>query len=349
MTTIPKWAVALGMMLFLSVAATPAFATEGGIGIRLVDIPESSASNPRARLYIVDHLAPGTAITRRMEISNTSSDAVDVLAYAAAATIDDGSFVGSKDRTVNELSQWTTVTPETLTLDANSDGIATVTVAVPADAAPGEYYGVVWAEAGSATSSESGVPKTGVVMVNRVGILMYISVGPGGAPAADFTITSLRPSRSANGSPVVAATVVNTGGRALDLAGSLTLTDGPGGLTAGPFDATFGVTLGIGSTEDVRIVLNPQVPDGPWTAEITLASGLTERSATATITFPPTGSDESVIIDPGSASGILKFVAVAAVVIATVLLFAYLLTIWITRRRRRQLRASGARPGTRSL
>lgn len=328
MTTIPKWAVALGMMLCLGVAATPAFATEGGIGIRLVDIPESLASDPRARHYIVDHLAPGTTITRRMEVSNTSSDAVDVLAYAAAATIIDGSFVGSMDRTVNEISQWTSVTPGTLRLDANSDGIATVTLSIPDDAAPGEYYGVVWAEVGTASSSNSGL-----IMVNQVGIRMYISVGPGGPPAANFTITSLRASRSADGSPVVAATVANTGGRALDIGGSLTLTDGPGGLTAGPFDATFGVTLGIGSTEDVRIVLDPQVPDGPWKANITFASGLTERSATATITFPSTGTAVDVIIDPDSASGILTFVAVIAVVVAVVLLFVSPITKRITRRR----------------
>lgn len=325
------WAVALGITLCLGATATAAFATtaavanKGDIGIRLIDVPESAVADPRARLYVIDHLGPGTTISRRVEISNTSGAAVDVLTYAAAATIDDGSFVGADGRTENELSQWTTVSPEARTLAAGSVTTVDVTIAVPADAAPGEYYGVVWAEARSATPSDNGVS-----VVNRVGIRMYISVGPGGPPAADFTVTSLRASRSADGSPVVAATVVNTGGRALDVGGSLILTDGPGGLTAGPFDATLGVTLAIGSTEDVQVVLDPQVPDGPWTALITLRSGLTEREAVAVIEFPATGSAAPVTVDDDSFWDIWKVLAV----VAAVLVVTALIMTWVIRRQR---------------
>lgn len=323
--TYGRWAVVLGITLCLGATATAASANEGGIGIRLVDVPESSVADPRARLYVIDHLAPGTTISRQVELSNTSDAAVDVQTYAAAATIDDGSFVGADGRTVNELSQWTTVTPEARRLAAGSVTTVVVTVAVPADAAPGEYYGVVWAEARPTGSSGSGV-----FVVNRVGIRMYISVGPGGPPAADFTITSLRASRSADGSPVVTATVVNTGGRALDIGGSLTLTDGPGGLTAGPFDATLGVTLAIGSTKDVRIVLDPQVPNGPWTAAIMLRSGLTERDAAAEIMFPASGWAAPVTVDDGSSWGVVQSAAAGA----TVLVVAALIVMWVTRRKR---------------
>ena len=322
-----RWAVALGISVCLSVAATVAFAAEGGIGIRLIDIPESSAADPRARLYVIDHLAPGSTISRRVEVSNASAEAVEVVTYAAAARIEDGLFIGAEGRTVNELSQWTTVVPETRQLASGTVGIAVVNVTVPLDAAPGEYYGVLWAQVGSATNSHGGV-----FVVNRVGIRMYISVGPGGPPAADFTITSLRASRLEDGSPAVAATVANTGGRALDIGGSLTLTDGPGGLTAGPFDVTLGVTLAVGSTEEVRVVLDPRVPDGPWTAAITLRSGLTERNALAVITFPVTGSAVPVPIEADSTWATLKLVAVAAV--TTVLIVGALILMGATRRRR---------------
>jgi len=319
--------VALGITLMLGAAAD---ANEGSIGIRLIDVPESAAADPRARLYVIDHLAPGTTISRRVEVSNTSGAAVDVSTYAAAATIDDGSFIGSDGRTVNELSQWTTVSPEGRTLATGSVATFDVTVAVPADAAPGEYYGVVWAEAGSVPPADNGPADSGVFVVNRVGIRMYISVGPGGPPAADFTVTALRASRSDDGSPVVAATVVNTGGRALDIGGSLTLSDGPGGLSAGPFEATLGVTLAIGSTEDVRVVLDPEVPNGPWTASITLRSGLTERDAEAVIEFPTAGSAAPVAVDDGSAWDTLMLLAVAAAVLAV----AALIVMWILRRKR---------------
>ena len=122
-----------------------------------------------------------------------------------------------------------------------------MTITVPSDAAPGEQYGVVWAEARSAP-----VAGGGVIQVSRVGIRLYVSVGPGGAPAADFTIDSLTANRSADGQPTVLATVHNTGGRALDMSGTLQLLAGPGGLSAGPFPATLGTTLAIGDTEPSR-------------------------------------------------------------------------------------------------
>jgi hypothetical protein len=327
-----RWAVALGISLCLSVAATAALAAEGGIGIRLIDIPESSAADPRARLYVVDHLAPGATISRRVEISNTTGTAVDVLTYAAAAKIVNGSFVGSDGRTVNELSQWTTVSPDTGRLAAGAVATVVVTVAVPADAAPGERYGVVWAEVGSGVPSNNGV-----LVVNRVGIRMYVSVGPGGPPAADFTVTSLRASRLEDGSPMVAATISNVGGRALDVGGSLTLSDGPGGLSAGPFVASLGVTLAIGSTEDLQIALDPAVPNGPWTASMILRSGLVERSAVAVIEFPASGVAAPVDIEDSSYRGPNLAIAIVMTLV-TVAIGLILAALLMTQKRRRKVR-----------
>ena len=101
------------------------------------------------------------------------------------------------------------------------------------------------------------------LQVSRVGIRLYLSVGPGGSPAADFTIDSLTAVRSPDGQPMVLATVHNTGGRALDMSGTLELSDGPGGLSAGPFPATLGTTLGIGDTEPVTIALDEADPHRP--------------------------------------------------------------------------------------
>ena len=221
----------------------PGAATAGGIGLRLIDAPVPARNDPRARVYIVDHLAPGRVIHRRIEVSNT-----------------DGRVT------------------------------ATVTIAVPRDAPPGEQYGVVWAEARSAP-----IVGGGVIQVSRVGIRLYLSVGPGGPPAANFTIDSLTAKRSPDGRPVVLANVRNTGGRALDVNGTLQLLAGPGGLSAGPFPATLGATLAIGDGGPVTIALDRRLPAGPWDARITLRSGLLERRARATITFPDTGASPLVI------------------------------------------------------
>jgi hypothetical protein len=69
-------------------------------------------------------------------------------------------------------------------------------------------------------------------------IRLYLSVGPGGAPAANFTIDSLTAKRTPDGHPTVLARVHNTGGRALDMNGTLRLVDGPGALDAGPYPPT---------------------------------------------------------------------------------------------------------------
>jgi hypothetical protein len=80
--------------------------------------------------------------------------------------------------------------------------------------------------------------------------------------------------------------VHNTGGRALDMSGSLALSDGPGGLSAGPFAAELGTTLAPGATAPVTVPLDDAITGGPWTATLTLRSGELERAARAEITFP---------------------------------------------------------------
>jgi hypothetical protein len=280
----------------------------------LLDVPVSETNDPRARLYIVDQVAPATTIERHVEVSNTTSSDLTVALYAASATIDSGSFIGDAGRTANDLSSWTSVSPAAPQIPAGGTATATVTIAVPADVAAGEQYAVVWAEV------RIGGVGGGVTEVNRVGVRIYLSVGSGAAGAANFTIDSLTAERSEHGNPVVVAAVHNTGGRALDMSGTLQLSAGPGGLSAGPFPAVLGVTLAIGATEPVTITLNGVVPAGPWLARIALHSGLTERSAQATITFPARGSSapaKAIATHRRSdAANIATVAVVAAIIVA---------------------------------
>jgi hypothetical protein len=270
-------------------SSVPAPPSAGSVGIRLIDAPSNAANDPRARLYIVDHLAPGAVIRRRIEVSNTTPSAVRVVLYAAAAAIAGGSFIGDEGHTANDVSTWTSISPSAPDIPSGGSVVATVTIAVPANAKSGEQYAVVWAEVGTAATTLGGVAE-----VNRVGVRIYLSVGTGSVPTADFAIESLTAERSPQGHPVVIAAVHNVGGRALDMSGSLQLSSGPGGLSAGPFPAALGVTLAIGDTERVTITLDDVIPDGPWDASVTLHSGLTERSARATITFPSVGASAPV-------------------------------------------------------
>jgi hypothetical protein len=300
-----------------------------GIGIRLTEAPVSAGEDPRAKVYIVDHLALGAVIERRIEVSNKTASPQHVVMYAAAATIDKGSFAAAAGDTPNELSTWTSVSPSDADIPAGGSVIATVTIAVPDDAAPGETYGVVWAQAQSGTSG-------GVAQVSRVGIRLYLSVGSGGAPAPDFTIDVMTASRSSDEKPVVSATVKNTGGRALDMTGELRLSAGPGGLSAGPFPADLGTTLAIGATQPVSVTLDGRLPAGPWDASITLKSGLTERTVEATLTFPASGAARPVdtrevdtqVPHDNRWALLLMLLGIAALIVAW--------TVLVSRRRRRR-------------
>ncbi len=302
----------------------------GSIGLRLVDAPVAAGNDPRALIYIVDHLAPRTVIRRRVEVSNGTTSVAHVALYAAAATISQGSFLGAEGRTQNDLSSWTSVSPGQPDVAAGGSVTANVTISVPGDAAPGEQYAVVWAEVRSAP-----VAGGGVTQVSRVGIRLYVSVGGGGSPAANFTIDSLTAARSPDQLPVVIATVHNTGGRALDMSGTLQLTGGPAGLSAGPFAATLGVTLAIGDTAPVTIVLDDRLPAGPWIATITLHSGLVERSASASITFPDAGVSAPVEATGSTEPG-WPYVAIAASVFFLLLLLLGTAALLIRRRRHRR-------------
>ncbi len=272
--------------------AAPSFssATVAGsdsIGIRLAEVDAASANDPRARLYILDRIAPGSTLERTVAISNISQMGHSVSVYVSGAKITNGEFIGSDGATPNELSSWVSLSHSALQLSANSETKVTVSIKVPSDASAGERYAVIWAEVSSAAVS-------GIITVNRVGLRIYLSVGPGGAPESSFVIRSLAGTRDKNGIPAVEALVENTGGRALDLSGDLNLSDGPGGLRAGPFAATLGATLAIGGSDIVRVVLPKELPAGPWRATLELHSGLISDQGEATILFPASGKNPPV-------------------------------------------------------
>jgi hypothetical protein len=252
----------------------------GGIGIRIVDVPpDSSRNDPLALLYIVNRLAPGKSIQRRIEVSNNTRSAAAVAVYAAGASLRKGEFAFAASHNKNELSGWTSVSQGVLRLQPGTRASETVTIRVPKDASSGERYGVIWAEV---STSGSG----GVKLANRVGIRMYLSVGPGGAPPSNFVIRSLTARRSASGQPLVVARIHNSGRRTIAISGNLTLSNGPGGVRAGPFPVKLIVPLTPGSSRSVTVRLDKRLPRGPWRAEMRLRGRLLLRVAVATITFP---------------------------------------------------------------
>jgi hypothetical protein len=300
-------------------AATASAVAEPGVGIRLLEAPTDRRDDPRASNYIIDHLPPGASITRRVEVSNGTSQRVPIKVYAGPAELKEGSFEPLPENETNELTTWTTVSPTEMVLPPGQAQPATVTISVPPDASPGERYAAVWAQLSSAPGGG------GVTQVSRVGIRIYLSVGPGGEPASDFAIDSVTAERDSNGTPVVKAQVRNTGGRALDLAGELALTEGPGGLSGGPFTAEIGTTLAVDQSAPVTVLLDEELPNGPWKATLSLKSGLLERSASAEITFPDAGAEgRTVPVEKAKSGGsgpLIAWVLAALLLLGAILVF----------------------------
>jgi hypothetical protein len=324
--------LALGVIagLFLP-AVTPWHASaepqsdDTGIGVRLVDIPAASVDNPRARSYIIDQVKPGKVIERRVEVVNHSDREAKVSLYPAAARVERGQFVGADGRSQNDLSSWTSVNDSSVTLSPQGRSMAKLAIKIPADAVRGERYGVVWAELAPTKNPE------GVTHVSRVGIRLYVSVGPGGAARTDFDIASMTAIRGEDNVPAVQAKVQNTGERAIDPSGTITLTNGPAGLSAGPFPIPLGNTVGVGDTQPVLVPLDPKLPDGPWRVKITVTSGVTKREAEATLTFPPNaGQGPEVSVDTGP-----PWRGIAAGAVAGIVVLALLGYLGIRRRRSR--------------
>lgn len=309
-----------------SAVADSAPPAPGVIGVRLLDAPVSRADDPRALIYIVDHLNPGEVIHRRIQISNTTPDPASVSVYEAAAQISGGVFTGAPDRTANDLTSWTSTDRTAVTLATNEAQPVTVSIAVPRDAADGERYGIVWAEIRSPSTSQGAV-----TVVNRVGIRIYLSVGAGAEPASAMHIDSLAAGRNTEGQPVVTAQVRNTGSRALDIGGQLSLTGGPGGLNGGPFPVKVPTTLRPGETGNVEATLDAALPAGPWKAHLELKSGLLTESADATLTFPPTSGTSTAPITTEPAPGLLW--PAIGIGFAVLLL---LLAMYLVRKRKRK-------------
>ena len=263
--------------------ATPSPAPQR-FGVRLVNVPVAEEHNPRAYRYIIDYLPATAVIHRRIMILNEESRPEHFTVYPDAAQIRHGSFVGDDGATRSELTTWIRVAHPELTLRPHTTAMDMITIRVPRAPTRGEHYGVIWVQQESRGRTATGVALNEVA---RVGIRIYLSVGAGGVPPTAFTISAITGQHTRPGGPVITAEVRNTGGRAVNLDGTARLTGGPGGTSAGPYPARQVVTIAPGQSYPVRFLLGRSLPAGPWHARISLVSGFTRRTASATILFSP--------------------------------------------------------------
>lgn len=120
-------------------------------------------------------IEPGQTVTGSTQVLNQADTAFDYKVYATPYSVNgeeyDPSFTPIPGAT--NVSSWFTLKPVKTHLEPYSTSLLNYTIKVPADAKPGGYYAVIFAE----TSSK--VEGTGVVTQKRVGTVAYIKVaGP---------------------------------------------------------------------------------------------------------------------------------------------------------------------------
>jgi hypothetical protein len=300
-------------------SSSPAKQTK--FGVRLVQAPISERHNPRAQGEIVDSLHPGAVRHWVVGVSNLGTAPVRLRIYAAAAVIRRGQFLpANRQYAQNQLTTWVRVSHWIVFLKAHHSGTVKVTIKVPRHAPEGEQYGVVWAQGSNVMHGRH----ANVTLVNRVGIRIYLAVGPGGGPPTGFALGAVSGTIARNGAKVASVKVHNTGGLAVSLTGTLTLTSKSDGLRAGPFAATPTV-IAPGQSFPVTVLLPAKVPTGPWQAVVSLKSGVFSRSEHASLAFTTIG---------GGGGG-FPAKPVAAVVLILLMLAAA--TVLVLRSKRRRL------------
>ncbi|RKR88939.1 hypothetical protein BDK92_3273 [Micromonospora pisi] len=329
-TLAPAWSMTLALICVVAPAAPVGAATvdsENVVGIQLMEAPFDRKDDPRAQTSIVDHLPPAGEIQRKLKISNPTDRRQRVQLYAGAAAVEGERFRFGEGRQVNELASWISLDTDEIDMAVGKTVEVIATVKVPGNALAGERYAVIWASATSAPE-----PGSTVTDVHRVGVRLYLDIGTGGEPPSSFDIGEFTAGRLPGGQPSLTVRVRNTGGRALDMTGKVSLVGAPG-VGAGPFDVVDGTTLAPGESGSVQVALPPDLPGGAHRAEAELASGLVRRTAAAQVAFPAPDV-------PRSPSALMRNPAVVlgSLLAISVLLLAAL--VLVLRARRRELAAA---------
>ncbi|MFJ3908351.1 hypothetical protein EDE04_6809 [Streptomyces sp. 2132.2] len=202
--------VALFLLLLTPLSPTPAGAADNGEwSVR----PADSAITPRAAFELPAQ--PGTTLTDRAVVTNTTAAALTFRLYVADAhntERDGGLAVRGIEETQREVGAWGKPELDTVTVPARSAVTVGVTLTVPRDASPGDHVGALVAvdtRVRPADGSHLGVQR-------GVGARIYLRVeGPRhpGLSVEDVRFTALSPQLPWTGTreSTVAYTLHNTG------------------------------------------------------------------------------------------------------------------------------------------
>lgn len=211
-------AAALGALIGITAVVPNALAAPADATILHADdvkwsVAPADADGPDGRRWVETTVPPGGEVSEHMAVRNLSADELTFAITAADGYLtDSGRFAMlTPDRRSVDAGLWITV-PDTVTVAAGATAIVDVTVAVPADAKPGEHLGAVAASIRSVGTDASGAS---VGVDSRMGFRVVIDVSGEAKPALAVTSASSEYEMSWNpfapGRLIVGMTAQNTG------------------------------------------------------------------------------------------------------------------------------------------
>jgi hypothetical protein len=197
-----------------TVAAGPASAADGGWWVQ--PAAQKGEANQRQSFVLEGH--PGSTLRDNLAITNNTDKNLtfDVFGADAYNTPHDGQFaLRGYGAAMTDVGSWVRTAYPTISVPAHTATVVPVTIAIPANATPGDHVGGVSAR----DTQPEGKRQQGTVIVDIMKIVsarLYLHVD--GNAVGGLTVTGLRLSASSpfpaylgNSSGTVRATVTNTG------------------------------------------------------------------------------------------------------------------------------------------
>ncbi|MEV6343815.1 DUF916 domain-containing protein [Actinoplanes sp. NPDC051851] len=280
-------AALLAVAAVLGLSAAPALAEEGDVTWTVRTASNDYGDDRSSYTYAVN---PGNDATDAIVVNNKSKTALDLSVYAADGyTTETGRLdLVARDAKSTGVGAWVTATGTTVSIPAGRSVEVPFTVAVPANATPGDYVG------GIVTSLSRPDSTAQVNVERRLGIKIKLRVGGDLVPAMaveDLRVAwhgSLNP--FARGDATVTYTIRNTG-NAVESADQDVSIAGPfGWLRTGAADVANPPELLPGESWKVSVPLADVSPAVLLTATAKLTPRLTDASGSITSLDPVTAT-----------------------------------------------------------
>ncbi|WJS90553.1 COG1470 family protein [Microbacterium testaceum] len=204
----------LALLLGTPVAASAAAAPSAETTVTWSVKPADTAQGRDRPNYAYD-LLPGGTVGDALYVANRSPQPITLRVYAADGFLtEDGALdILAGDAESTDLGSWVSIESSELTLDSGASAEVPFTVAVPADAAPGDY-------AAGIVASMLVTADNGTVTERRLGSRVHLRVQGALAPSLAVGEVAVDYHGTANpaeaGSATVTYTLTNTGNTRLD-------------------------------------------------------------------------------------------------------------------------------------